>query len=119
MAIAKNGGSHQRLWFKIVAVLVLALVSGWWLYGDGMRGFAQAGTAYGAKNACSCRHISGRDLDSCETDFIAGMRFVMLGEDTQSKSVTASIPLIASNTATYRPGFGCVLEPATATQSPD
>jgi hypothetical protein len=28
----------------------------------------------------------------------------------QAKSVTASIPLIASDTASYREGYGCVLD---------
>ena len=31
-------------------------------------------------------------------------------EDAEAKSVTASIPLIASDTATYREGYGCLLQ---------
>ena len=35
----------------------------------------------------------------------------MLSEDVPAKTVTARFPLIASETATYRPGLGCQLEP--------
>jgi hypothetical protein len=38
------------------------------------------------------------------------MSLVRLSEDDRAKSVTASVPLLASETATYREGFGCVLE---------
>ena len=38
------------------------------------------------------------------------MELVSLSEDTKDKSVTARFPLIASETATYREGYGCVLE---------
>ena len=39
------------------------------------------------------------------------MEVVFLSEDAEAKSVTARVPLIASATATYREGFGCLLEP--------
>ena len=35
---------------------------------------------------------------------------IMLSEDDENRSVKASVPLIASSTASYRDGFGCVLE---------
>ena len=35
---------------------------------------------------------------------------VMLSADEEAKSVTASIPLVKSDTATYREGYGCVLQ---------
>ena len=38
------------------------------------------------------------------------MESISLTEDVQAKSVTASIPLIASDTASYREGYGCVLD---------
>ena len=50
-------------------------------------------------------------MKSCQGDFIPGMEAVFLSEDEEAKSVTAWVPLAKSNTATYREGFGCVLEP--------
>jgi hypothetical protein len=39
------------------------------------------------------------------------MDLITLSEDRATKSVTARFPLIAVQTATYRDGWGCVLEP--------
>ncbi len=39
------------------------------------------------------------------------MEAVFLSEDADEKSVTAYVPLLASETARYRKGYGCVLEP--------
>lgn len=36
---------------------------------------------------------------------------VTLAEDSAAKSVTARFPLLARQTASYREGWGCVLEP--------
>jgi len=38
------------------------------------------------------------------------MGLIGLSEDEASRSVTASFPLLASQTATYREGYGCVLQ---------
>jgi len=38
------------------------------------------------------------------------MALVILSEDSAAKSVTARFPLLATQTATFRPGEGCVLE---------
>jgi hypothetical protein len=40
----------------------------------------------------------------------SGMGAVFLSEDAERKSVTARVPVMASATATYRKGWGCVLE---------
>jgi len=88
----------------------VAIALGWWAFGSSVSNKALAGTGYGAKTACSCRHIGGRELSSCSDDFVPGMEFVFLSEDEDAQSVTATVPLIASQTATYREGFGCVLE---------
>ena len=98
-------------WAGIVLSGAALLLAAWWLLGDTARAYGQAGTGYAAKNACACRHISGRELSDCREDFVAGMGLIMLSEDDEERSVTASLPLIADNTAYYREGFGCVLEP--------
>jgi len=71
---------------------------------------ALTGASFGARIACSCRFVEGRPLDQCKSDFEPGMSMVMLSADEAAKSVTARVPLIASQTATLRPGEGCVLE---------
>ncbi|AKM11165.1 hypothetical protein AB433_16215 [Croceicoccus naphthovorans] len=90
-------------------VLLLAVLLAWgW---TPLTRQAEAGTAFGARVACSCKYVGGRDLASCEGDFLDGMALVSLSEDASAKTVTASVPLIASTTATYRKGWGCMLEP--------
>ena len=116
MATAKRRSSASRKqrrtppFATIALVVVVAGVAAWWSWGEEAAGYAAVGTAYGAKGACSCRYIGGRDLKSCEQDFVPGMDLVMVSEDEATRSVTASVPLIASQTAQYREGFGCVLE---------
>ncbi|RVQ67867.1 hypothetical protein EKN06_07035 [Croceicoccus ponticola] len=72
---------------------------------------AEAGTAFGARVGCSCRYVAGREIGDCEKDFVDGMGAVSLSADDDAKSVTASVPLLSSTTATWREGWGCVLEP--------
>jgi hypothetical protein len=94
------------------AVLVLAILvgSGAFIWPQ-LHGYAVTGAAYGARVACSCRFVGGRALGDCRKDFEPGMDLITLTEDTAARSVTARFPLIARQTATYRDGWGCVLEP--------
>jgi hypothetical protein len=80
------------------------------LYWFSNREDARAEIAYGARIACSCRHVDGRELDQCRDDFLPGMGFVRLSEDAEGKSVTAWQPFFGSETARYREGPGCVLD---------
>ena len=106
MATAKRKGVGM-----LVLVVLLAGALAWWIYGEEARAFGDAGTGYGAKNACSCRFLAGHDLDSCYADFVPGMETIFLSQDEEERSVTAYIPLVASRTARYREGYGCVLDP--------
>lgn len=93
--------------------MVLAVAAGGallWFRGP-LQGYARVGAAYGARVACSCRFEGGRSLGDCRKDFEPGMELVMLSEDAEAKSVTARFPLLARETATYREGEGCRLEP--------
>ncbi|MCW1382341.1 hypothetical protein OLX02_05855 [Novosphingobium sp. KCTC 2891] len=92
----------------VVLLLVAAVLAYFW---KPLHGYAITGTSYGARVACSCRFEGGRSLGDCRKDFEPGMSLVSLSEDTEAKSVTARFPLLASQTATYREGWGCVLEP--------
>jgi len=96
------------LWLGLALLAVFALLAGFW---RPLSGYAAVGTAYGAHVACSCRHAGGRSLADCKKDFEPGMGLVSLSEDNARKSVTASFPLLKSTTATYREGWGCLLEP--------
>ncbi len=92
--------------------LGLALVAGLlvWFWGPA-NAYAQTAAAFGARVACSCRYLGGRELGDCRKDFEPGMGLVMLSEDALTKSVTARFPLLGRETATYHPGLGCQLEP--------
>lgn len=94
----------------VLGTLALLVVVAFWGWRP-LVSQAEAGTAFGARTACSCRFVAGRDLGDCEKDFADGMALVSLSEDEASKSVTARVPLISSTTATLREGRGCVLEP--------
>lgn len=112
MATAKaSRSSRTSLWMRGALVLLLLGGGVHYFYGEALAAHGAAGTSYAAKNACSCRFVGGRSLGSCEADFIAGMGAIFLSEDEQDRAVTASIPLLASTTATYQDGFGCQLEP--------
>lgn len=102
----------RRRWRWRLALLVVALaavpVAVFW---KPIHGNAITGAAYGARVACSCRFVGGRPIGDCGKDFEPGMGLVTLSEDAEAKSVTARVPLLAKQTATYREGWGCVLEP--------
>ncbi|HYD25070.1 MAG TPA: hypothetical protein VEB68_09740 [Croceibacterium sp.] len=112
MATAKrNTPGRRRIWPRALlgaAVLLGALA---WFYRQPIAGYTTTGTAFGARMACSCRYVAGRGLEDCEKDFEPGMEVVFLSDDPATKAVTARVPLLASATARYREGFGCVLEP--------
>lgn len=91
----------------VVAVLAVLLAFFFW---KSVRSYAVAGVSVGARTACSCRFVGGRELSDCRKDFEPGMGMVMLSEDEEAGSVTARFPLLASATASFRQGEGCMLE---------
>jgi hypothetical protein len=94
-----------------VALVVIAILLGLgWHYRAPAQGYANVSTAYMARVACSCRFVAGRGLEDCAKDRLEGMELVTLAEDVERKSVTARFPLLASDTAIYRKGYGCVLQ---------
>lgn len=112
MAIAGPMNSVQpRRWRRrLVLLLVLAGVAALVWAWRPLQAHGVTAASYGARIACSCRYVAGRDLSDCRQDFEPGMGLVMLSEDAEAKSVTAWFPLISRQTATYRAGEGCALE---------
>jgi hypothetical protein len=102
---------RPRKWTRFALVCVALGVALAWHYRAPIRNHALTATAFSARVACSCRHIGGRPLSQCRDDLVAGTELVMLSEDEDAQTVTARIPLLASQTASYRKGPGCVLEP--------
>ena len=112
MATAKRTPSgRRRIWPQALVALAVLVAGAAWFYREPIDGYTTTGTAFGARTACSCRYIAGRTLEDCEKDFEPGMEMVFLSDDSETKSVTARVPLLATATATYRESFGCVLEP--------
>lgn len=97
------------LW--LLAIIAAVLGGAAWAFREPIQGYGSIASAYSARVACSCRYVAGRSLDDCAKDKLAGMEVVTLVEDDETKSVTARFPLVAGATATYRKGYGCVLEP--------
>lgn len=112
MATAKRSTVYRRQIWPGVALALAVLAGAFaWFYREPIAGYATTGTAFGARTACSCRYVAGRGLSDCEKDFEPGMEAVFLSDDEEEKAVTAYVPLVASDTARYRQGFGCVLDP--------
>lgn len=112
MATAKRGKAAGRTGLtKWLALLLVAGGAAWWLLAGQFGGYARAATSYGARTACACQFLAGREAGSCKTASMPGQSLVFLSADEGEKSVTAYVPLVASTTANYHEGFGCVLEP--------
>ena len=112
MATAKRStGPRRRLWPQVLLALAVLAGALGWFYRAPIGGLTATGAAFGARTACACRYVAGRSLADCEKDFEPGMALVFLSDDEETKSVTARVPLLASDTARWREGYGCVLEP--------
>ena len=107
---ARSGARKSRRWPWVLLVLVLMAAAAAWLYRAPIAGYAGVSAAYSARVACSCRFVGNRSLEDCAKDKLPGMELISLKEDADAKSVTARFPLLVSETATYREGYGCVME---------
>lgn len=94
-----------------IGVLLLALLAGGFLYARSITPQLELGTGYAARVACACRYIGNRDLKSCRADFEPGMEPISLSDDPATKTVTASVPLIASRSVRFDSVLGCQPEP--------
>lgn len=97
----------RRLILPAALVVLAALVVGGWLYIRAIQPQLQLGVGYGARVACACRYIGNRPLASCYHDFEPGMEPIRLTDDPGTKTVTASVPLIARRSVRFDPLLGC------------
>lgn len=102
----------RRTGWRTIAFAFLLLLAGvlawkWTVW----RAHAEVGAAYGARMTCSCRYVEGRSMDSCKGDTEPGMHIVAIADDPHAMAVTGSVPIMATRTARYRRGFGCLLDP--------
>jgi hypothetical protein len=89
------------------AALLIIAVGGAYAYARSQKPLLELGVGYAARVACGCRYIGNRPIGDCRKDFEPGMEPIMLSDDPATKTVTASVPLIASRSATYDPVLGC------------
>jgi len=97
------------------AVTALVLVAGlliWWTI-EARRPQLELGVGYAARVACGCRYIGNRSLSDCRKDFEPGMEPIQLSENAATKTITASVPLIASRSVRFDPVLACQPQPFT------
>jgi hypothetical protein len=104
----RQGPRRHRLRNGLIMFAMLAAV-GTALFWRQLQAQAMLGASYGARMACTCHYIEGRGLKDCAKDFEPGMALVMLSQG-DGRSVTARVPLVASQTAIFREGVGCQLQ---------
>lgn len=96
---------RRRIWPWLLLAAIAALAA--WYYPT-LKAQAEAGSAYAARIGCSCRYVQGRDMDSCIRDFEPGMEIISVGDDVATKTVTGSVPMMASRSARFEGASGCV-----------
>jgi hypothetical protein len=96
---------RRRLWPWLLLAAVLGVAV--WYYPT-LKAQAEVGSAYAARIGCSCRYVQGREMDSCTRDFEPGMEIISVADDPETKTVTGSVPMMASRSARYQGASGCV-----------
>jgi CubicO group peptidase (beta-lactamase class C family) len=71
--------------------------------------YANIGSAYDAKMACSCTFIQHRSLQNIYDEELYAVPFANIKVDSVEQSVTANIYGFAEKKAIFRPGLGCTL----------
>jgi hypothetical protein len=94
-------------WFVIGGVGVLAILAIAVFTGRDTYASARIGTAYVAKQTCSCLFIANRSMDACMTDYNADdIKPLTLDVATSSVSVSALGGLVSAK-AEFDNGYGC------------
>lgn len=92
-------------------VLLLVGIVAIFAYVQSIRPQIELGVGYGARVGCACRYIGNRDIKNCYKDFEPGMESIALKDDPATRTVTASVPLVASRAVRFDPELGCQPEP--------
>jgi len=80
----------------LLAVLALVSAAAWQFFLKEQVAFGKVASAYAAKQICSCRFVSKREMESCKTDFTQDISVLKITEtyiDTTGRTdqaVTAS-----------------------------
>lgn len=93
----------------LLALVIGIAVTAW--FWTRMRETSLASAAYAAQTGCLCHFAAGRDIDACAVDPGVARDWVSLGADAAAGTVTATVPMLARQTARWTPAQGCVLEP--------
>ena len=109
--------SRMRIALYAAALFLLILIALFAYNYNSIRGQLDVGTGYGARVACSCHFVGGRDIEDCGKDFEPGMEVISLSLDEERKRVTASALLMETATAEFREGWGCVMLTEAALQA--
>jgi hypothetical protein len=93
------------IWTPIALMLILLIAA--YAYAQSQKPKLELGVGYASRVACGCRYIEGRPLASCYKDFEPGMEVIHLADNPQTKTVTASVPLLVSRSVKFDPALGC------------
>ena len=96
--------------FAIVLV-VIGVAGGlaWQFFLKDQVAYAQIATAYGAKIACSCRHVAERPMESCLTDFTVDISQITFDETADTVRASVLGGLVSSEARKTGPETGCTL----------
>lgn len=107
--ISRVPWTRKRTALYVGALFLLILIAILAYNYSSIKGQLDVGTAYGARVACSCHYVGGRDIEDCSKDFEPGMEVISLTLDDERKRVTASALLMETAIAEFREGWGCVM----------
>ena len=95
----------MKKWLGLGLIVLIAL--GAWYYGGDLYTTARIGTAYAAKQTCSCRFVAGRAPESCPSDYNPNdLKSLTVNVGTNKVTVSALAGVISA-TAVFEDGFGC------------
>jgi hypothetical protein len=94
------------LWMAMAAIVALGVGGYYGLQGPMLYG--RIGTTYVAKQTCSCMFVSGRSLESCQSDLPAGSNIVNIS--VRGHEVQASAYGLVHARAQFEEGYGCRVE---------
>ncbi len=100
--------SRRTLWMLLLAGLAVLLVG----LGFALRGplaYAEMATAYAAKQTCSCRLVSGREMQSCLSDYPEDAQSQLSVVEDGSHFRASALFGAFKAEAVYEDGFGCRL----------